>query len=619
MEKYTKFLCLNLVLGLVSCLLPLHAANPAWSFNGDYFIYSSDLEYVYGGGHITMTLNGSSPVKTVTGESLYLALGAPVAPGEICGVIYGQVRLSENETNDTDAPTYDAVFFKGFPPKWLMVSFGDTVTFSGDRELEPAFSNFVKKTPEELKNASLYFECNTFQLDKNKKIKAKHVIPYMMGVPTVPLRSFTIKRGDWEEKTMLAFNNLNYSGLDGLSAAVLLRLREKFLSGDYDIKLYERQFFKMDDPKRGVLLSGQGRLFSGKTELLNYSALYNSGKESLNLRFTHRQDFKLFGYSISQLINTQEKRSAYFEFGSEVSINPLKVIIPRFQFTHDLRKSYSYRISTPIRVWKPLNVNLGWQRKILNESYRSDTSELTASVNFTVPFFSLTSNYNYSMNLLDESVRRNFTVNVKLKTLQFLQDSVWVDVSSFYMFSSMPLGNENLTRITPGVNLAVRTGGILLPLGLRLVPAFTLNHLWDNREENYTDFGTILSLQRQFGKFGTSIDYALASRYRSRNFWIEGNNRKTLNVNLELKDLRLYSMLLRFYFNNSYALENTSFNGQLMLPYDLRLSSFILYYNRESRFQTMEVFIEKAFNKKLKIQGGYSLALKRFFIKFLGG
>jgi outer membrane receptor protein involved in Fe transport len=236
---------------------------------------------------------------------------------------------------------------------------------------------------------------------------------------------------------------------------------------------------------------------------------------------------------------------------------------------------------------------------------------------FNASLFSLSSNYNFSKNLVEAAVRKNFSVNLRLKPLRFLMDNVSMDIASFYMFSSLPYGEQTLTRISPGLNFALRSAGARMPLGFVLIPTFSFNHLWDNREEDFTDFHYSLSLQKEIGIFTGSVDYTLASRYRAENFWIEGSNRQNLNLNLQLNNLKNYSFLLRFYFNNNLDLENISFTGQWDLLRDLRFSSFLLYYTGEKKFQTLEVFLEKTFKKRIKIQGGYSLALKRFFIKFL--
>ncbi|HLP62620.1 MAG TPA: hypothetical protein VK186_27520, partial [Candidatus Deferrimicrobium sp.] len=490
-------------------------------------------------------------------------------------------------------------------------------TANGEQLLKPLFMNFEKKTPETLKDSSLYFEFREFRIDKNKKIKAKIVVPYMMGLPTVPLKQFTVNRGEWEEKTMIAFNNVNYSALDGVSLAFLLRMREKWLKGDYDIKLYERQLLKLDGAKRGLLFSGKSMLMIKNKEFLDSTALLNSGDKSFNLKLNIHNEFKYFNYTLSQNISGRENQPTFFEFTSDVTVKKLKVIMPMFNFTHNLRNSYSYRITVPFNPWQKLNMNIGWQRKILKDDYRSDTSDFTTSLNFNASSFILTSNYNYSKNLMDASTRKNFSVNLNLKPLQFLENNVSMNISTFYMFSALPFGNEVQKRTSPGVNVTVNSVGIDLALGFELLPSFTFNHLWDDLQENFTDFNYAFALQKKIGNFRGAVAYTLASRYRAKNFWIEGNNRQNINLDFELKNEIDYSLLLRFYFNNSLALENISFAGKANLPFGLSLSSFLLYYSLEKKFQTVEVFIEKVFKNKLRIQGGYSLALKRFFIKFL--
>lgn len=612
MAKYTKFLYLKTALILlVLMLLPFGlTAAESLSFKSDYFLYSDDLSYLYGGGNISL----DTGKWQVTGDVLYMNVQ------QLSGVIYGKVTMQPTDKSaGTDIKKYDAVYFKGVFPnwQWLGVNYEKQLQFSGDETLQEAFAGFSKKTIAQLKSGSLFFEFKEFSIDKNQKIRAKYVIPYMMGLPTVPLRSFTVKRGQWAEKTMLAFNNINYTASDGLSLSFFLRLREKFTRGDYDIKLYERKLFNLADPKRGVLFSGQSRFFVKSNELLNYNVLVNSGDRSLNLRLNHRQNFKFFSYSLSQNISGRKNQPLFTEFSSRVTLNRLKLIQPAFLFSYDFKKSISYGLTTPLNLLKRVRLNVGWKRKIIRDTYRSDTSDFTTSMNFNGSFFSLNSNYNYSRNLLAAAVRKNFSVNMRMKPIYFLLDNIALDFSSFYMFSELPSGNQTLTRISPGVNIAVRSEGALLPLGFKLVPSFSLNHLWDNREENFTDFGYGLALRKELGKFAASLDYTLASRYRADSFWIEGNNRQNLNFNLSLKDRSHYSVLLRFYWNTHMKMENISLTGQINLPYDLRFSSFLLYYNQERKFRTLEIFIEKTFKKKIKIQGGYSLALKRFFIKFI--
>jgi hypothetical protein len=531
------------------------------------------------------------------------------------------LRVKKNPKDQETSVTedkYDAVFFKGVPPQLLMVSYKDEIEMTGDLQMKPYFNHFEKKTPEELKrDSTLYFEFREFRIDEKRRITARTVIPYAMGLPTVPLRRFTVRRGAWSDRTLLAFRNVNYSGIDGLSVAFYLRMREKFFKGDNNIKVYERKLFGLEGPKRGILFSGKNNFLSKNKDLLEISTLLNSGEKSYNLRVSHRMNLKFLSYSFTQVISGQENRPTFVEFASDMTINKLKILVPRFQFTYDWEKSYSYRFSSPLNLLKNLNLNTSWQRKIIRDNYRSDTSDFSTSLHFNASLFSLSSNYNFSKNLVEAAVRKNFSVNLRLKPLQFLMDNISMDIATFYMFSALPYGEQTLTRISPGLNFSLRSAGARMPLGFVLIPMFTFNHLWDNREEDFTDFNYSLSLQKEIGKFTGSVDYTLASRYRAENFWIEGNNRQNLNLNLQLNDLKNYSFLLRFYFNNNLDLENISFTGQWDLFYDLRFSSFLLYYTGEKKFQTLELFLEKTFKKRIKIQGGYSLALKRFFIKFL--
>lgn len=604
MEKFTTFLCLKLVLLLLALSL---GAEETLRFKGDYFLFSDDHSYIYGGGKILLKGGG----KQIKGDVLYMDARS------LTGVIYGDVRVLENPKKKKEEKKYDGVFFKGMPPRWLMVTYTDKITFSGEKALSGFFMNFEKKPPEFLKNSSLYFEFREFRINKNQKIKARIVVPYMMGMPTVPLKRFTVNRGEWEEKTMLAFNNINYTGVDGLSLSFFLRMREKWQKGDYDIKLYERKLFKLDGVKRGVLFSGKGGIPLKKKELLGYQVLLNSGEQSFNLRINHRKDFKYFSYSLSQNISGREKQPTFLEFVSNLTVKKLKIVVPSFTFTHDWKESYSYKISTPLNVWKKLNLNVGWQRKIIKGNYRSDTSDFSTSLNFDSKIFRFTSNYNFSRNLVEAYVRKNFSVNLHLKPVRFLEDNVVFDISSYYMFSSLPYGDQTRDRNAQGLNVTVYSEGISMLLGFQLVPSFTFNHLWDDQQENVTDFNYAVALRKTVGKFTASIAYSLASRYRAENFWIEGNNRQNMNLNLELNDKDKYSLLMRFYYNNDLALENISFTGKVGLPFDLTFSSFLLYYSEDKKFRTVEVFIEKVFKNKIRIQGGYSLALKRFFIKFL--
>jgi hypothetical protein len=126
-----------------------------------------------------------------------------------------------------------------------------------------------------------------------------------------------------------------------------------------------------------------------------------------------------------------------------------------------------------------------------------------------------------------------------------------------------------------------------------------------------------MSIKRTLGVLVFSFDYSLLSRYKPDNFWVEGTNTHNLNVNLALLKEKYYDYQLGFIFDDKLNLQNIRLNGYVNLPLQLKFSSFVLYYSQDKRFQSVEIFLEKSFLKKIKLQGGYSLALKKFFVKFL--
>ena len=539
---------------------------------------------------------------SVTGDVLYLDVQ------RLQGVIYGQVRVKTGSAEKS----CDALFFFAFPLRLLVETFADRVIKEGDQPLSDVLKKYA---PGDLKKSDLHFEFREFRINKYKRIKARTIIPYIVGLPTVPIRSFVIRRGETPDRTAISFKNLNFSDLEGLSVSFILRLKEKFVKSDFDLKLYEKELLGLENPKRGILFSGSGDFLIKNKSFLNFSALINSGEQSYNFSFSHRKDLKYFAYSLSQGVSGREKTPAFFQFASDVKLKNLPALTPTFNFSHNLKKSYSYGISSPVKVWDKLGLNMRWTRRILKDDFESDTADFSTSLNFTSSIVNLSSNYNFSKNMLDAAVRKNFSVNMRLNPLNFLDKNISLNISSFYMFSDIPSGEERITRVSPGINASLISSGALLPAGIKLAPSFTFNHIWDNREENFTDFNTQLSMEKDMGKFRCSLAYALISRYRAKNFWVEGNNTQNMNFNLELIDPQKYSFYLRFSYNNALNLENIMLSGKVNLPFDLVFSSFVFYYNEARKFQTVEIFIEKKILHNATLRGGYSLALKKIFIQ----
>ena len=595
MGKFTKYLCLSLL--FIFFFVVVCAADEL-HFKGNYFIFSAEKDFIYGSGKIVL----KSKNTLIKGDVLYMDVKL------LQGVIYGNVRVKTG----LEEKTCHALFFTAFPMQLLYENFLDNISKDGNKDLNDIL---IKHAPETLKKTDLFFEFREFRIDKYRRIKAKTIIPYIMGLPTIPIKSFIVRRGETPDKTAIFFKNLNFSDLEGLSASFILRLKKKFVKGDFDLRLFEKELLGLDNPKRGFLFSGSSDFFAKDKSILNFSALLNSGDESYNFSVNHRKDLKNFAYFLSQSLSGRGKTPSFLQFAANVTLKKILFLSPTFSFSHNLKKSYSYGISTPLKVWGKLGLNLRWNRKILKENFVSDMSDISTSLNFNSAIFSLSSNYNFSKNMPDAAGRQNFSLNMRFNPVHFLNKNISLTISSFYMFSSFPSGDESMTRSTPGINVTLQSAGALLPFGFKLAPSFTLNHIWDNQDDDYTDFNSQLSIAKEMGKFNFSLAYALVSRYRSKNFWVEGNNMQNMSINLELLDADKYSFYLRFYYNNDFNLENISLSGKIHLPYNFILSSFVLYYNDENKFRTVEVFLEKKILHNAKLQGGYSLALKKIFIQ----
>jgi len=219
--------------------------------------------------------------------------------------------------------------------------------------------------------------------------------------------------------------------------------------------------------------------------------------------------------------------------------------------------------------------------------------------------------------MLERISRRNFSVQVPFTPLPLAGKSLTLAVTPFYMFNSFPSGDGVQSSSSPGLRLLVRSEGLTLPLGFILRPGFAVNHIWDGLQEDMTDFQSELALTRRVGDMEIAVEYGLASRFLSRGFWVEGTHTRNLSVTGTYQRGREISLRLRMIMDNDLKPDTLTWNGQVHLPWDLRLSSFVIYYIRGERFQTVEVFLEKVVKRKLKIQGGYSFALKKFFFKLL--
>lgn len=580
-------------------LLMFPAKQKSVHFDGDYFVYNKDENYIYGGGNIIIT----GKEFRLKGSTLYFDVENSK------GVLYGSVEVIRK----AQTKHCDALFFKLFPLTTLCESHDKEITGDGDKGLT---AEFAVKAPKDLKK-SIFYEFSEFRLSANQKIRAKYIIPYIMGVPSVPLKALTLKRGEVPDKTEFYIQNLNYSQIDGLALILALKLQEKYTKGSYDIKLFEHELFKIGGTKRGFIISGQNQFLSGKKQWLDSKLLLNYNDKTFNIDLQHKNDLKTFSYSIKQNISGRQDNETKFNFVSDFTYKKLKFMSPGLLLTSDLRKSYSYRLSSPLNVWDKLDLNFSYEKRIINDVYKSDNSDFASSLSFTSKLLTLSSNFNYSKDLINSISRKNFSFNIDFTPLTLLNKNVSFQFSPYVLFRTIPMGEEADSSISKGISLKMASKGLLLPFGFEAVPSYTINQLWDDMGDNTTDFNLLMSVRRTLKYFTFSLDYSLISRYKPENFWVEGNNTHNLNVNFDLKREEYFDYQLGFIFDDKLNLQNIRLNGFVNLPFKFKFSSFVLYYAQEDRFQSVEIFLEKIFIKKIKLQGGYSLALKKFFIKFL--
>jgi len=598
MANFIKFLCLSLLV----LKLPLYNSTQKYiHFKGDYFVYSDDLHYLYGSGNIQI----KSGSITISGNEVYFDMS------RFLGVLYGNIRILGGNREHS----CDTLFFRPFPLTYLCEQFLDWMIKLGDIQIPDSLK---KLTLDQLKKSNLYWEFNEFKMDRNGKIIARNVFPYILTMPSIPFKKFAITKGSLPQKTQLFFKNIGLSSSDEISLNVMARIRENILRGDFNLKFYERELFNQDTIiKRGVQVSGEGSLMAKQKKLLNLSTLLNTGGQSFNLTLDHRKELKYFSYYISQNISGRKDVPVVYNFISTFTLTKLKYIEPSFNFTHNLKHSYSYNISTPIKIWKKLSLNLNLGRKIIRDEIESSTLNFSTSLNFSSSLLNLSSAFNLSKNILEATQSRSFSLNFNFKSLYLLDKNVSITISPYYMYSTIPSDETTLSRTSPGINAEIKSAGVVLPLDFHLIPSVHVNHIWDNMDVDQTEFRYMLSLKKETGKFIFSLDYSLNSRYRSGDLWVEGYNIENLTFSTEIIDLKKYSFNMRFYFNNDMDLENITFNGEIFFPWDIKFSSFLLYYVEQDKFQTVEVFIEKKFGNHFKIQGGYSLALKKFFVKLV--
>ncbi len=600
MEKYTKLFFLNFFLIFLITNHILGNNIKYIDFKGDYFIYGEDQSYIYGGGNIIIKTGKTDFLK---GNTLYFDIN------DFNGILMGSVIVVKGK----DIKRFDEIRFSLFPFKYTGINFGEKIVKEPKEDTVPKIRLLSLN---KLKQSAVFYELKEFYLYKSKKIIGRYVVPYIMGLPSFPFKRFVVKKTEIYDKTMFFVKNLNYSQTYGLSLISGLVLKGKSIEGNYDFRLFERELFKLSGEKRGINISGESKFKIKGKKIFNISSFLSSDNGTFGFNIYHENKIGDIFYSLNQSISGMKGEKTYTLLSGKIIFNKWRKIIPSFSFRHNYKSSFLYKLSTHINPLKHLNINLSYARRKNGEEFVSDSSKFSSSINFSSSIISLSSNIGLNKDFIRDSLKKDFSLNFKLPDLNFM-DNIDFSLSPFYTFSEFPINNEEITKNNFGLNFAILSSGIRFPLGFILRPSFNLYQLWESSKRGKTNFNYMISFEKRYWKFNFGIDYNLSSSYFSDNFWIEGYNLKNMNLKLEFSDYDNYSIVSRFYFNNGYKLENISFNGLIKFPLNIKVSSYAIYNNLNKKIQTFEIFIEKNFRNKFGLQGGYSLLLKRFYIKII--
>ena len=322
-DKIKSSISLIFLMFLFIITLPYTLSGEKYlNFSGDYFIFSDENNYLYGNGNIILKFKND----IIKGQVLFYDIS------KMEGVLLGNIEITKN--NKTEK--YDSLFFKGPPLQYYTEIYKKKIHSTALKNIDRY--NIKKIKLEELKKGALYYEFREFSIGNKRRIKAKKVIPYIMGFPSLPFKKFTIKRGNIPEKTIIYPESLNYSGIYGLTLSLLLRVRVSFLKGENSFKFFEKGFFNLGEPKRGIILSGKNELIVNKKKILNVNLLANSENRSFNMVFEHRKTHKHYNYFLSQTISGRKDTETFYDLNSGFTLSRYKLIVPKINFSHNLKK-----------------------------------------------------------------------------------------------------------------------------------------------------------------------------------------------------------------------------------------------------------------------------------------
>ncbi len=588
-------------LNLLGILLWTGTLYCSFDAQGNYFIYSPEDELIFGIGNITIHCDD----WTLQGQTLSLDTRT------LQGRLLGGVLLTRGSEENVYC---HEVLFSLFPLRWQGRLFSEKMILLGDTELQ-IFHPFPE--PERLRKGDLYFELGAFRLYSGRKIVGERVVPYLLGAPSLPMKKLLLKRTDIEGRTLLFLEKINYSQQYGLLLDLGFNLFRKGIQGNHHLKLFERALFNEKGPSRGFILEAEDRLVSGEKTILTFNSIFDSDDRAISLRFGHNGSLGVARYTVSQSFSGREGEEGVNILDASLSYNGIERLTPQFTLSTDYRHSLRWQVSGTLDPVRNLHLNLGYEQNRVEHQVSRREKRFFGSLSLSTSVISVDSDFDIVRDQIELRTRRSFNLRCPLPVLHLLERNISFEFVPFYSFSTLPVGDSMQNESNPGFSAALHSQGVLLPWRIVLRPKLDLYHIWDQGRNSKTSFNTFLSLERKAGVFSFAAEYSMASRLTLFGFWVEGQHLNRLGLRMDIQKAGLGGGSCRFSFDNSFKLESVSCTGNLALPWRVRLNGMLIYSTERQRLLSLDIYLERDLLNTFKLRGGYSLALKRFFIDFM--
>ncbi len=561
-----------------------------------YILYSQDHKYIYACGGVEAKVEG----RRIRADYFYYSIRAK--EGQATGAV------------EFNGKKYDILVFKLSKKfKWMGINFGKKIEKTGDRLSLPTL-----KSPDELRKAAVFFEAHRITVGKYGKVKGWDVQPYVLGAPSIPLSSFVLDPGSPPPKTNLRLGTLRFTREDGAMVGLVLDLKEKIYRGRYETRYFERELFKLSGEPRGIIFSGYGSLGrKGRTPWMENSLFYTTEGKYLDFSLYSRREGKLFLFVMQNRVSSRQSEKPYYWLSSSLRFKKYRWFQPEISLGWDYKSSYQVSLATYINPHPSLHMDLSWMKNQQVTSYTTtSTSTSSFHVSYNPSIFNFSASALLSKDLLEKTKRKDISLNLNFRPLSLLQESLWAGFQFFFMFSSFPYGKDYYEKLSPGMRVSLTSSGYSLPLGLIFLPTLDINQTWERGKTSWTEFNYFLSFQKEMGNFILALEINGNSRYKLQQLWVEGTSNVFINGRVRWRTAHSSASAV-FYFDRSMSLERINIRGDISLFWELSFRFFSLYNQRLRKITIFEGYIEKNLRGAIKVQLGYSLSHKKYFVRVI--